>query len=199
MLPLFEEAAETAGLAGLTVLRSETQGPLLPTGRPLDLAIDGVGYFAVYRDGTQALTRRGTLHLTPAGQLALKVAGREWLLSGSAMLPTEAAPPRIDSAGSVFRSESDLHSELVGRIELVRPESLSALDAVAGGLLIVPNSSHRLRVGHPSEAGWGTIQQGTLEGSNGTLKEDLRQLGDLRRQIAALNLKEPERRQRNPR
>ncbi|WP_165474812.1 flagellar basal body rod protein FlgF [Legionella nagasakiensis] len=45
-----------------------TQGPIIATGRALDIAIDGPGFIAVQtKDGEEAYTRAGNLQITPDG------------------------------------------------------------------------------------------------------------------------------------
>lgn len=47
-----------------------SQGTIVPTGRDLDVAIDGDGWIAVQApDGSEAYTRAGDLKITPQGQL----------------------------------------------------------------------------------------------------------------------------------
>lgn len=52
-----------------------SQGPLLRTNRPTDLAIEGEGFFVVEQDGQQAFTRSGSLGLDGNGRLVDQVSG----------------------------------------------------------------------------------------------------------------------------
>src|SRR5690242_20105548 len=71
--------AAVPGLGGLPVGRgvqvastdkSFAQGPLQNTGQPLDVAIEGNGFFPVVRpDGSIACTRDGSFHLDATGRL----------------------------------------------------------------------------------------------------------------------------------
>src|SRR5256885_11520224 len=59
-----------SGAAAMSLGRGEAQGVLQQTGNPLDLAIQGPGYFQVRRpDGQIALTRDGNFRLDPTGRL----------------------------------------------------------------------------------------------------------------------------------
>ena len=59
-----------AGSATDTLGFSQTQGSLQQTGNPLDLALNGPGYFQVRQpDGTTGLTRNGTFELNARGQI----------------------------------------------------------------------------------------------------------------------------------
>src|SRR5579863_5988906 len=59
-----------AGSASETIGFSQAQGSLQQTGNPLDLAINGTGYFEVRQpNGTVGLTRNGTFELNGQGQI----------------------------------------------------------------------------------------------------------------------------------
>src|SRR6266550_3310741 len=58
------------GAAAMTLGRSQAEGSLQQTGNPLDLAIQGDGFFQVRRpNGQLALTRNGSFRLDPTGRL----------------------------------------------------------------------------------------------------------------------------------
>jgi flagellar hook protein FlgE len=57
------------GAATETISSDLTQGDFLPTGNPLDAAIQGNGYFVVNSNGTQQYTRDGSFQLNALGQL----------------------------------------------------------------------------------------------------------------------------------
>src|SRR3954464_8809994 len=62
--------ASGAGAAATLVGRTQTQGSVQTTQRPLDFAIDGSGYMQVRdRNGRQLLTRDGSLQRRAAGGL----------------------------------------------------------------------------------------------------------------------------------
>ena len=64
------ETGAGAGAEARIVGRSEQQGALKETGNPLDLAIEGDGYFVVTRpDGSKALTRDGAFGVDASGQI----------------------------------------------------------------------------------------------------------------------------------
>src|ERR1700722_7137670 len=59
-----------SGSAAQTMGFSQAQGSIQQTGNPLDLALDGNGYFEVRQpDGTTGLPRNGTFELNAAGQI----------------------------------------------------------------------------------------------------------------------------------
>jgi len=102
-------------------------GALNETGRQLDLAVDGDGWFTVLRpDGTEGYTRSGGLQINAANQLVtgngLPVMG----VGGTPVIvpPNEKLDIGIDGTISV-RPLGALASELevVGQVKLVNPEN----------------------------------------------------------------------------
>ena len=64
------ETTAGAGASAKVIGRSESQGSVQETGNPLDLAIEGEGYFQVTRaNGQKALTRDGTFGLDANGAI----------------------------------------------------------------------------------------------------------------------------------
>ena len=71
------------------ILRLETQGSPEATQRPLDVAIEGDGFFQVQRpDGSTAYTRDGSFNISDQGQLTTK--------DGYMLLPGVTVPARRD-------------------------------------------------------------------------------------------------------
>lgn len=75
-----------------------SQGGLRSTGRALDLAIEGPGFFSVQSEDGVALTRAGSFTLSPAGEIVASD-GARLLDEGGAPLAVPANAARIDIAG----------------------------------------------------------------------------------------------------
>ncbi len=139
-----------------------TQGAITATGRDLDLAIDGDGWFAVQAaDGSTAYSRRGDLRLDPAGLL---VNGADQIVLGEGgpiTIPQfESLVVGRDGTISVRASGQEANTLVaVDRIRLVNPP-LEQLDRGEDGLF-------RTRDGieAPADAAV-TVTAGALEGSN---------------------------------
>lgn len=138
------------------------QGPMMATGRPLDVAVQGAGWIAVETpDGGEAYTRNGALQTNAAGQLQT-ASGFNVLGDGGAI----SIPPdnRITIATDGTVSVVPLfgtpnNSNPVGRIKLVNPPE-NELVRGADGLF-------RLKSGQPAEADAKVkVAPETLEGSN---------------------------------
>jgi flagellar basal-body rod protein FlgG len=156
------ETAAGAGAEARIVGRSETQGALKETGNPLDLAIEGDGYFVVTRsDGSKALERGGALELDGKGEIVDANGNR---LTPPIKLPAgvSASELRIADNGTVSAKGKKL-----GQIELMTVTAPGHLLAEGDGLLI-PNKETG-----PLKAASGTITQGALEDSNVDIGSDM--------------------------
>jgi flagellar basal-body rod protein FlgG len=157
------ETTAGAGASATIAGRNQTQGALKETGNPLDIAIEGAGYFLLTRpDGSKALTRDGDFQLEADGSIANADGDR---LSPPIKLPAgvAASEVRIASDGTVSAGAKKL-----GKIELVGVTSPDHLSGEGGGLLI-PNAAS----GEPRALSAGKIHQGALEESNVDVGKDM--------------------------
>jgi flagellar basal-body rod protein FlgG len=150
-------------LAG--VLRIDAQGAVEPTARPLDLAIDGAGFFAVRMpDGTLAYTRDGSFTVSEEG--AIVTQGGYSLEPGIA-IPPDATEIAISRTGVVTALTSgSTHPVEIGRIELARFANAPGLRALGENLFAETVASGEPTLGFPQEDGFGRLLQGSLESSN---------------------------------
>jgi len=138
------------------------QGPLMATGRPLDVAVQGAGWIAVEgANGTEAYTRAGNLQVNVNGQLqtasGLNVLGD----GGPIAIPPDnnitISPDGTVSAVPLFGTPNNVN--VVGRIKLVNPPE-NQLVRGDDGLFRVPG-------GAPAEVDENVkLAAATLEGSN---------------------------------
>lgn len=145
-----------------------TPGTITQTGRNLDVAMNGKGWFAVEgRDGREAYTRNGGFQVSAEGML--QTAGGLNVLSdgGPMSIPANAAI-RIETDGTVSALPAAQPSSVinVGRIKLVDPPSAD-LARSADGLF-------RLKNGGTAPADDTLrIASGAIEGSNVNVVESL--------------------------
>jgi flagellar basal-body rod protein FlgG len=145
-----------AGAAARVIGRDQSQGTIQSTGDPLDLAIEGPGYFTVKRaNGTIALTRDGSFQVDSAGQLTTAEGD---LLDPPITLPKGASLSEvaIGSDGTVR-----VGTRTVGRIALVTVAGPDRLLAAGGNLFATTASS-----GPTRPAAGANIHQGALESAN---------------------------------
>jgi flagellar basal-body rod protein FlgG len=151
---------------------SSLAGELKPTGEPLDLAIDGIGFLEVLRtDGTPAYTRAGKLHINEE-RLLTTLDGSP--LSARIEIPNDARRVDILPDGKVTAlvGDSDDPVEL-GQIELAAFPNPTALTAAGANLYVAPPAAGEPQVAAPGELGMGTLRQGFLESSNVQLADEL--------------------------
>jgi len=139
-----------------------TPAGLQPTGRPLDVAVQGNGWLAVQTlDGKEAYTRNGSFQVTPNGVLqtrsGLNVVGE----GGPITVPpdTEVSIAKDGTISTVPSGSTPSQVSVIGRLKLVDPPA-AQLDRGADGLF-------HLKGGAPATADANVeIVPGSLEGSN---------------------------------
>ena len=150
--------ATGAGAAAETIGANQAQGPIQGTGDPLDLAIEGAGYFTVKRpDGSTALTRDGAFQTDAQGRLTTAEGD---LLQPPITLPKGVSPSDV-SIGSDGTVRGPGAGAVLGKISLVTVAAPDRLLAAGGSLFTATASS-----GAPRPLDGSTIHQGALEGSN---------------------------------
>jgi flagellar basal-body rod protein FlgG len=146
-------------------LKVYTQGEVENTGRSLDVAIQGDGFFPVNipNVGTR-YTRDGSLRVNATGNL---VTSSGYSLEPAITIPTDASSVTIGSDGSVSVIQGSASaSTVVGTIQLARFSNPSGLSSEGGNLLAETPASGSATLGTAGQAGYGTIEQGFLERSN---------------------------------
>lgn len=150
-----------------------TQGNLASTGNPLDLAIQGNGFFQVtYPDGTLRYTRDGHLQLSTTGAL---VTSNGYPISPAISIPTDATSVAIGLDGSVAvtTSANPTSSTTVGQLTLASFPNPAGLSSQGNDLYLQTAASGSPLTSNPGLNGVGTIQQGYLEGSNVNVVSEL--------------------------
>ncbi len=149
-------SSDGAGASAKVIGRHEAQGSVRQTGDPLDLAIEGEGYFEVSApNGQVALTRDGSFGVDANGTI---VNSNGNPLSPPIKLPKGVSPSEVSIApdGTVTAAKHKL-----GQIKLVSVPAPEHLLANGSGELTPTAAS-----GAPSATATGTVRQGELEGSN---------------------------------
>jgi flagellar basal-body rod protein FlgF len=157
MTALFErQMADVADADGNAAASPSTTdhrlGTLRPTGNPLDLAIDGEGFFELRSEGRTLYTRRGDFRLDAGGRLVTQAGEAVQGLGGTIQMPGPNA--RIDRDGRVFDGDKQ-----VGQIKVVRFDKPQQLTRVSGSLFDAGQAAS-------ANDGAGHLRQGHLEASN---------------------------------
>jgi flagellar basal-body rod protein FlgG len=173
----------SAGVMATSVSAMDEEGVIETTGRQLDLAIQGRGFIELMgADGQSLLWRGGTMKVNADGLLAAADSGLAF--KGAISVPADATDISIDSAGVVRAKTGDAAEPVeLGQIELVRPDDITALTAIDGGLYRA--DSAQLQAMRPGEDGAGTLVQGAVERSNVELTTEMVQLMLVQRAYSA--------------
>ena len=141
------------------------QGVLQQTANSLDLAIQGNGYFPVtLPSGDTAYTRDGTFGLSPDGTI---VTSEGYPIGSGITVPTNATSITISPNGQVQASVSgQVAPQTVGTLQLAVFPNEAGLDAQGSNLFVQSGASGTPTTGTPGAAGFGTVLQGFVEGSN---------------------------------
>jgi len=144
----------------------QQQGDFNQTGNPLDLTIQGPGFFQMQLPtGEIAYTRSGTFHLDSTGII---VDAQENQLQPALSIPSSATNITIGSDGTVSVTlPGQQQAQQVGNIQLATFANPGGLNSVGNNYFLETTASGNPIVGTPGGTeGLGTIQQGTLENSN---------------------------------
>lgn len=164
---------------GLGVVVSATQKVFLPgsivsSGNPLDLAIQGEGFFQVQMDSGQvAFTRDGTWKRDANGTI---VTSDGLPLQPAITIPSDTTEIVISQNGTVSVRQSGQQTlNQVGQIQLVRFANPAGLESMGRNLYInTPASGDPIQgTAGQGEFGRTTINQGYLENSNVQIVEEL--------------------------
>ncbi len=160
--------------AGVMVSGTEkdfSEGTRTSTGRELDLAIAGEGFFGVLLpDGSMGYTRAGNFYLDGEQYLVNAQGAR---LYTDMMLPEEYSAISISSSGEITAQTEDGTASVVGSIPLFHVPNPAGLKALGDGLYQETDASGAVSMGTAGSDGLGSIKQGYLEQSNVDLGEEM--------------------------
>jgi flagellar basal-body rod protein FlgG len=148
-----------------------SQGGMKHTGSPLDVAIDGRGFFEIATPQGTRLTRVGSFTLDGNGQLVTKEGWPVMSAGGAGADPaaraiksTGQAPLTITDNGEVFEGENQ-----IAKLSLVDVSDQDTLQKVGNNLYqFKPGASPEVKdVGRPS------LKQGYLEASNVNIVQEM--------------------------
>lgn len=185
IMPGAAASQQTTVVAGLQVgLGTRTaaseviqlQGDFSQTGNPLDLTIQGQGFFQVLLpDGQTAYTRAGSFHLDAQGNLVTQ--------SGNPVQPSIAIPAGATSVtvaqdGTVSVTQAgQTAAQQVGTLQLALFNNPGGLNSTGSNLFLATTASGDPLVGSPGGSeGLGTIEQGMVEQSNVSVVDEFVQM-----------------------
>jgi len=153
-----------SGVRLSSVSKNFAQGTYQITGRDLDLAIGGSGFFKVTMDdGTIAYTRDGKFHIG-AGGVITTADGK--VVEFPAAINNDTVQITITKDGNVTQVSGNGTMTSSGQINLYRFTNEEGLNSIGQNLYMESDSSGTATAGTPANAGFGNLLQGQLEGSN---------------------------------
>ena len=163
------------GVRTVATTRNFTQGTPLESGKDLDVAISGDGFFQVQMpDGTTAYTRDGTFSKDANGQLV--TAGGYQLLDGITV-PQDATKLSISRSGAVSVTlPGQAQPQQIGQLNTASFINPPGLEPIGENLYRESAASGAPQTGTPGTNNLGTVMQGFLESSNVNVVEELVQM-----------------------
>ena len=148
------------------------QGDFKQTDNPLDMVIEGNGFFQVRQtNGELAYTRAGQYHLNNQGQVVTATGDA---LEPAITIPAEATAITVGTDGTVSVTlPGQSNSQNVGQIQLAIFANPAGLEALGGNLFRETGASGQAVAGSPNSNGVGRLSQGFVEGSNVNVVEEL--------------------------
>ncbi len=160
------------GVRVVATERSFNQGNLLQTDNPLDLAINGRGFFQILLpDGTTAYSRNGAFQLSQDGQM---VTDSGYLLQPGISVPADAQSLSVARDGTVsVQLQGQAEPQVIGSLQIASFVNPAGLQAQGENLYVETGASGPPQTGVPGLAGLGRLNQGALESSNVNVVEEL--------------------------
>lgn len=160
------------GVRPVATQKMFTQGAFEETGNPLDIAIEGDGFFQVLLpDGMVAYTRDGSFKRDGDGNL---VTSDGFMLDPPISIDEDILSISISPNGDVYVEEAG-STELmhIGSIEIVRFSNPAGLKNLGRNLYAQTAASGEPMYGTPGMFGFGALAQGFLERSNVKVVEEM--------------------------
>jgi flagellar basal-body rod protein FlgG len=163
-----------AGVSVGSVSKMFSPGDIKRTDRPLDVAIQGEGFFEVMlADGSSAYSRGGSLQVNADNLLAT---AEGHVLKQRFQIPPDSRGLTISPDGEITATDSKSREWNLGRVELVTFANPSALQSLGDNVYRAGPESGESLMALPGEAGAGRVLQGQLESSNVKLIDEMVQL-----------------------
>ncbi|RMD50499.1 MAG: flagellar basal-body rod protein FlgG [Ignavibacteria bacterium] len=147
------------------------QGDLVETGNPMDIGINGEGFFQVLRpDGTYAYTRDGTFKINAEGQI---VNSSGFKLVPEITLDETTKNVTVTRSGEIQAIDNQEQSTTLDEVTLVKFINPAGLKPIGDNLFVETEYSGPPIFGKPGTNGFGEIYQGYMESSNVDIVEEM--------------------------
>ncbi len=160
------------GVRTASVQKDFTEGNAVITKNPLDLQIEGAGFFQVRTpDGEIAYTRDGSFKKDPNGRIVDKNGN---VLIPEIVIPQSSMALEITPAGEVkSMTEMNATPQVLGQIDIVNFINPAGLKNVGKNLFVSTAASGQPAEARPGTTGMGYLSQGELEASNVNIVDEM--------------------------
>ena len=147
------------------VYRIHETGQFTQTSNPLDIAVQGKGYFRIILpSGDFAYTRAGNFQPNASGEI---VNSQGYIVSPGLTIPANSVQVTVNTSGQVYATlQGQSAPQLIGQLDLVTFVNEAGLHADGDNLYSVTDASGPEITGIPGVDGVGTMLSGFLESSN---------------------------------
>jgi len=149
-----------------------TQGNFQETGNPLDVVIQGKGFFQIRRpNGELAYSRAGNFQMDRDGNVVTSAGDP---IEPQITIPQQAQTISIAADGTVsYTQVGQTAAQVAGQIQLANFTNPGGLNSIGSGLFLPTDASGDPTVANPGgQEGMGTLQQGYVESSNVSVVEE---------------------------
>jgi len=148
-----------------------SEGGFKQTDNPLDLTIQGRGFFQIQLpNGDTGFTRDGKFSVDSTGQLVTQSGDQ---VQPGITIPTDAQTVQVSPDGTVSAVQAGGIQTILGQIQIADFINPSGLTHLGSNLFQPSNASGEAVIGNPSENGLGSLGQGMLEMSNVNMVEEM--------------------------
>lgn len=153
------------GVKVAAVSRAHEQGVMQNTGNPLDIAVQGQGFFRIeLPNGEIAYTRDGQFQLSPEGEIVTKDG---YIVAPNIVVPEDAVSVSVSKEGEVQAIiDGQVDPVDLGQFDMATFINPAGLDAMGDNMYLATPASGDEIVGLAGEEGFGTLLQGFLEAAN---------------------------------
>lgn len=170
--PPLNEVQIGSGTELVATTKIFSQGDIKQTNNPLDIAINGDGFFVVRKpDNSYAYTRDGSFQLDSKGQI---VTSQGYILEPGFNIPQDAVGINITRDGVInVIIGSNNEEQPLGQIELARFVNPAGLKSIGDNLFVETPASGNMSLETPGFNNTGELIQSHIESSNVDIVEEM--------------------------
>lgn len=153
------------GVKAAATYRITEQGFMKSTENPLDLSIQGTGYFQIQMpNGEISYTRDGNFQIGPEGQIVTQDGHP---LQPGISVPTNAQKITVNATGGILaKIPGKLDSSNIGTLQIAIFQNAGGMKAIGNNLFAATEQSGEPNIVNPGQGGGGSLLQGFVETSN---------------------------------